>query len=390
MFAFTNSWRCLHLEFQSLKTDSSCQNVQRYEATAPDHTSCSTGAAGTLLSQHCGEPCIWKRMCKVKQSNMAMRSSYSRCSSLSSRRVMAAECWGYHWNSSVLGHKVKFTHLRYSLSIKICPFLPIGPIRPLLQSSMIIEFHEVLGFWDFYGILGFKVKMHHFEQPASRRVVRKSVECCDFCWISGPQVQLAFQRNWNSRKQSETVGSGPAWSCQNCQSAIFLPKKTFRTIPFFFGSATGNSWKQLGLVPLTRQKKSYLKPFKVHFLYKLVLNSSFFAESKVRAPTVSNCFPLHFQKKKGDCAERFFFCKKMADWQFWHDHAGPLPTVSDCFRLFPAVSDCFRLFQFLWNASWTCGPLIQQKSQHSTLFLTTLLLAGCSKWCILTLKPNIP
>ena len=29
-----------------------------------------------------------------------------------------------------------------------------------------------------------------------------------------------------------------------------------------------------------------------------------------------------------------------------------------------------RLSQFLWNASWTCGPLIQQKSQHSTLFLT--------------------
>ena len=236
-----------------------------------------------------------------------------------------------------------------------------------------------MGFWDFYGILGFKVKMHHFEQPASRRVVRKSVECCDFCWISGPQVQLAFQRNWNSRKQSETVGNSPAWSCQNCQSAIFLQKKTFRAIPFFFESATGNSWKQLGLVPLTRQKTSYLKPFKVHFLYKLVLNSSFFAESKVRTPTVSNCFPLHFQKKKG-IARNVFFGKKMADWQFWHDHAGPLPTVSDC----------FRLFQFLWNASWTCGPLIQQKSQHSTLFLTTLLLAGCSKWCILTLKPNIP
>ena len=266
MFAFTNSWRCLHLEFQSLKTDSSCQNVQRYEATAPDHTSCSTGAAGTLLSQHCGEPCIWKRMCKVKQSNMAMRSSYSRCSSLSSRRVMAAECWGYHWNSSVLGHKVKFTHLRYSLSIKICPFLPIGPIRPLLQSSMIIEFHEVLGFWDFYGILGFKVKMHHFERPASRRVVRKSVECCGFCWIRGPQVQLAFQRNWNSRKQSETVGnsrkqsetvgnsrkqsetvgSGPAWSCQNCQSAIFLQKKKRSAqSPFFLKvqrETVGNSW----------------------------------------------------------------------------------------------------------------------------------------------------
>ena len=62
----------------------------------------------------------------------------------------------------------------------------------------------------------------------------------------------------------------------------------------------------------------------------MVLNSSFFAESKVRAPTVSNCFPLHFQKKMGLCG-KVFFAKKMADWQFWHDHAGPLPTVSDCF-----------------------------------------------------------
>ena len=182
--------------------------------------------------------------------------------------------------------------------------------------------------------------MHHFEQPVRRRVVRKSVECCDFCWISGPQVQLAFQRNWNSRKQSETFGSGPAWSCQNCQSAIFLQKKLSAQSLFFFESAAGNSWKQLGLVPLTRQKKSYLEPFKVHFLYKLVLNSSFFAESKVRAPTVSNCFPRHFQKKRG-IARKGFFCKKMAYWQFWHDHAGPLPTVSDCFRLFPAVSGCF-------------------------------------------------
>ena len=181
--------------------------------------------------------------------------------------------------------------------------------------------------------------MHHFEQPARRRVVRKSVECCDFCWISGPQVQLAFQRNWNSRKQSETVGGGPGWSCQNCQSAIFLQKKTFRAIPFFFASATGNSWKQLGLVPLTRQKTSYLKPFKVHFLYKLVLNSSFLPSQRYEPqlfPTDSRC-----TCKKNGIARKVFFAKKwriMADWQFWHDHAGPLPTVSDCFRLFPTVS----------------------------------------------------
>ena len=89
-----------------------------------------------------------------------------------------------------------------------------------------------------------------------------------FCWISGPQVQLAFQRNWNSRKQSETVGNSRKQSgaarrdhAKIVNPPFFLQKKTFRAIPFFFlESATGNSWKQLGLVPLTRQKKSYLKP----------------------------------------------------------------------------------------------------------------------------------
>ena len=149
----------------------------------------------------------------------------------------------------------------------------------------------------------------------------------------------------NSRKQSETVGNSrerpgvimPKLSIRH----FFAEKKLSAQSHFFFESSTGNSWKQLGLVPLTRQKKSYLKPFKFHFLYKFVLNSSFFAESKVRAPTVSNCFPLNFQKKMG-LRGKFFFCKKMADWQFWHDHAGPLPTVSDCFRLFPTDADCFR------------------------------------------------
>ena len=60
------------------------------------------------------------------------------------------------------------------------------------------------------------------------------------------------------------------------------------------------------------------------------------------------------------------------------------------FKVHFLYSDCFRLFQFLWKACFTCGPLIHKKTQHSTHFLATLLRAGCSKWCILTLKPNIP
>ena len=75
----------------------------------------------------------------------------------------------------------------------------------------------------------------------------------------------------------------------------------------------------------------------------VVLNSSFFAESKVRAPTVSNCFPLHFQKKMGLCG-KFFFAKKMRIDNFGMIRPGRsrlFPTVSDRFRLFPTVSDCF-------------------------------------------------
>ena len=119
----------------------------------------------------------------------------------------------------------------------------------------------------------------------------------------------------NSRKQSETVGNSRKQSGAarpdhaKIVNPHFFAKKHFPRNPFFFESATGNSWKQLGLVPLTRQKTSYLKPFKVNFLYKRVLNSSFFAESKVRAPTVSNCFPLHFQKKNG-IARKVFFLQK--------------------------------------------------------------------------------
>ena len=129
---------------------------------------------------------------------------------------------------------------------------------------------------------------------------------------------MVHRSNWRSR-ETETVGNSRKQSgaarrdhAKIVNPPFFCKKKNFPRHPIFFLSATGNSWKQLGLVPLTRQKKSYLKPFKVHFLYKLVLNSSFFAESKVRAPTVSNCFPLHFQKKNG-MARKVFFCKKMAD-----------------------------------------------------------------------------
>ena len=85
-------------------------------------------------------------------------------------------------------------------------------------------------------------------------------------------VESVVQRwNWRSR-EAETVGNirkQPGVIMPKLSTRRFFAKKKLSAqfaIPFFFESATGNSWKQLGLVPLTRQKKSYLKPFKVHFL----------------------------------------------------------------------------------------------------------------------------
>ena len=169
------------------------------------------------------------------------------------------------------------------------------------RCTMILNFTRSWGFGIFRVYWVSKSKCIISSNLRAEGSCGKVLNVVIFFLISGPQVQLAFQRNWNSRKLSETVG---------------------------------NSRKQSGAA---RQKTSYLKPFKVHFLYKLVLNSSFFAESKVRAPTVSNGFPLHLPKKKRDCAESFFLQKNGGlTILAWSRRAAP-----DCFRLFPTVSDCF-------------------------------------------------
>ena len=77
----------------------------------------------------------------------------------------------------------------------------------------------------------------------------------------------------------------------------------------------------------------------------MVLNSWFFAESKVRAPTVSNCFPLHFQKKMG--LRGFFFLQKK--WRI--DNLGMI--TPDCFRLFPTVSVSLERQLDLWTTDST-------------------------------------
>ena len=126
------------------------------------------------------------------------------------------------------------------------------------------------GIFGVYWVLK-SVKLHHFQQPARRRVVTKSVERCDFCSISGPQVTHGDAGLPGKVKQSETLGnSGKQFGAARRDNVkivnlpFLLTKKCFRVNPFF-ETATGNRWKQSGLVPLTQQEKSYLELFRFIF-----------------------------------------------------------------------------------------------------------------------------
>ena len=76
---------------------------------------------------------------------------------------------------------------------------------------------------------------------------------------------VVHRSNWRSR-ETETVGNSRKQSgaarrdhAKIVNPPFFCKKKLSAQSHFMFESATGNSWKQLGLVPLTRQKNSYLK-----------------------------------------------------------------------------------------------------------------------------------
>ena len=71
-----------------------------------------------------------------------------------------------------------------------------------LHLAFSLKFHEVLGSLIFWGCIGYQSQMHYFVQPTRRRVVSKSVECCDFCWISGPLAQLnSWRWRWKERER---------------------------------------------------------------------------------------------------------------------------------------------------------------------------------------------
>ena len=97
----------------------------------------------------------------------------------------------------------------------------------------------------------------------------------------------------------------------------------------------------MGLVPLTRQKTSYLKPFKVHFFphdpsarrLLEMMHFDFETQYTLKIPKPQDLVKL----KKRDCAESFFLQKKCGLTIL--DNVGMITPGRS--RLFPTVSDCF-------------------------------------------------
>ena len=121
--------------------------------------------------------------------------------------------------------------------------------------------------------------MHHFEQLA-RRVASKSVECCDFCWISGPQVKMALQRNWNNRKQLETVGNswkqseivGNSWERPGMimpilSPRIFLRQNSFHAIPLIVWRSSGKRLEAVGALCVWVGRKRIIDFTKNDFVF---------------------------------------------------------------------------------------------------------------------------
>ena len=135
----------------------------------------------------------------------------------------------------------------------------------LVINHYLLNFTRSWAFGFFKGISGFKVKLHHFEQPARRRVARKSVECRWFVLNQGsngetglPEKLKQSETVGNSRKQSETAGNSRKQSgaARHDQAKIvnphcFLQEKNPGNPLFFLKvqrETVGNSWKQLETV----------------------------------------------------------------------------------------------------------------------------------------------
>ena len=77
----------------------------------------------------------------------------------------------------------------------------------------VIKFHELLGFWDFWGMLEIKVKMQYLVQCTRARVARKSFSVMVCMGLHGfaldpPSINGIGPINRSEKwKRSETVGN---------------------------------------------------------------------------------------------------------------------------------------------------------------------------------------
>ena len=138
----------------------------------------------------------------------------------------------------------------------------------IFRRGAYIEFHEVLGFWDFYGILGFQSQNASFRATCAQKGREEKCWMLWFLlnqWSTGetslPKKLKQSETVGNSRKQSETVRERPGVTVPKLFNPpfFFAKKKTFRTIPFFFESANGKQLETVGARTFDSAKNELFK-----------------------------------------------------------------------------------------------------------------------------------
>ena len=183
--------------------------------------------------------------------------------------------WGHAWSGDFGGDGInkhmsstwfgfvwtfRGNHPKIRCFLIILP-LKIGTARTPLCMYWISRGLGVLGFLRYIGFQSHNASFRATCEQKGRE------EKCWMLWFLLNQWSTGPTGVPEKLKQSETVGNSRKQSgaarrdrAKIVNPPFFCKKKRSAQSPFFFESATGNSWKQLGLVPLTRQKKSYLKP----------------------------------------------------------------------------------------------------------------------------------
>ena len=271
-----------------------------------------------------------------------------------------------------------------------------------------VHLNKLLNFtssWDFvifreYWIsMDIKVKMQYLVQCTRTRVAPKnlSVMVRTGFALDQPSINGIGPINPSEKmKRSETVGNSrkrsERWSGQDLFNPHIFKNKHFPQRRFFFEGPKVSKGKRLETVgdrTFARQKRQVFTQFSNIFHEHMLQNKMFencvktclFCRAKVRAPTVSNRFPLDTfgpSKKKTALREMLIFKNMRVEQVLAWSSFRPFPTVSDRFIFSEGLIGPIPFME-----GWSSAKPV--RTMTLKFFGATLVRVHCTKYCILTL-----